>query len=329
MGTFSCIFAADEEKYVLQYKMLNILGRNIKSKLVPHMPAYISGSVSDMGNAGSIVSGCRIYIPCGSDDILTRKRLLRAAGRSKSMGSDVLVLEGKASDYSVYKSMTEKVRMRISRGILYRPIAFIDAAKQVSGLLGIDFRRSNICIADASTEMGRIMTELLINDASFLILCTHNKDSINENTENYIRNCGLSPAVVSSCKKAMESCDILVYTGGIDINALVSFSSKRLLILNLSTENAKPEKDFLVVDEVILKGPREPVIGKYNSNPWEFLTSRAWEGAMAAAWGIDVGTFSYDKALIAARHAKKMGIEVRMVMKEGKFLDKDSIYCYR
>src|SRR5690606_36214978 len=113
-------------------------------------------------------------------------------------------------------------KIRISRGMLFPRFAFMDALKKVSALMAIDFNRCNICIADASTELGIIMAELVMQQGAFLTLCTLKKGEVMKRVDGNMKKTGISPAVVSDFKKAIMGCDILIYTGNTDMRRLTS-----------------------------------------------------------------------------------------------------------
>lgn len=329
LSSFSCIAFADEDEYSIHNKFFNILSDGMKSKLISYMPPFISGSIEDMGLSNTVISGSRLSVPYEGIDDKTIKRLLNAANRSKKHGSDIIILEDKVLCENAYNIVEQECNVRVARGVLYSPLAFIESAKSVSGLMGIDFKRSNICIADAACEIGLEMTELLLNEACYLILCTADKKKINDNTLKYIKMSGLSPVVVSNFRKAAKESDILVYTGGIDINEFISFSERKLLIINMSHEYLKLSKDIFTIDDVILNGPNEPQIGDETTDILTFMKSTVWEAVISIVSGIDAGAYEFGKSIKAAEYARDMGIKVRAVIKSGSIMDRESIYRYK
>jgi hypothetical protein len=319
------------DEYTSSSGFINNVNKRLRKALTPYMPPYISSTIKDMGVYGLNLSGYSLSIPrFGGNKILMQKKLLKAAKKSRSMGAEVIVVDGSILKASGEQIVKLRSKFKISDGIFYRPSVLIEACMKVSALMGINFWRCGICIADASTEIGLIMTELLMQHANFLTLCTEDKDRLNDIALKYIKSCGISAPVVSDYKKAMDSCDILIYTGNADINKLVSFASHKMLIMNLSDEEANINKPFLMIDDAALAGQREPVIltdriadDKY------ILTSRIWEGALLANLKLDGSEFSISKANEFLDYSRKLNIKIKAVMKLGRPIDRDMIYSYR
>lgn len=318
------VSVANEDEFYEKYGILNNLGCGFKNLVIPFMRGYVSGVVSDMGVSGQEIGGRRICIPPISDRELLKKKVLKAVAKSRSLGADVIAISP-----SIGKHVFEHdPGLKVSKGIFYSPFAYIEGVKSVSALMGINFYRSNICVADASTEMGYIITEHLLNEASYLTLCTNEKGKVMEKLDRYIITSGLSPAVVSNYRKAMKDCDILIYTGGANILELTGFVSKKMLVANLSGEQIKFEKDLLCVDEVILRGEREPVITSDRLDKNIFLTSRVWEAALLTIWNADTREFSMKKSRELCNLAKKAGIKMTAVLDRGRPIDRSGIYKY-
>lgn len=243
---------------------------------------------------------------------------------SSNNGSRVIIpdrrLEGLLEDRGI--------KAKISKGIFYRPAALIDALKCVSALMGIDFKRSNICIADAAAPIGEIITELLLSEAVYLTLCTSEKDRLYANVERYILNTGLSPAVVTNAKKAVASCDILIYTGGMDFVELESYIARKTLAVNVSADSVASKRGVLVIDDVVLQANNSPVIDD-DKNHEIILTSRIWEGALLTIVDFDTAKFALDKAKKVGNLAKSLGIRIKYAVREGMVLDREDIYKYR
>jgi len=323
LSAFSFITISGEEELFRRYRGFNAFGSSFKKFIVPFMPYYMSGIVKDMGVSGHSVMGCRISIPPVSGDMIQSK-VKKAVKRSINFGANVLVIDKELH----YDDLNMNKGARISKGMLYPPLAFIDGIKTVSALMGIDFKRSSICIADASTEIGVIMTEVLLNEATYLTLCTPDKNKIVDKLDKYIIKSGLSPAVVSNYKKAMVSCDILIYTGGADIFNLTECICKKTLVVNLTDENIKLKRDILTIEEVILQGDKEPVLSSNEIDKNIFLTSRLWEGALLSLSDIDTNHPDIKKTMELGKLAKSMGIKIKGVVGNGRILDKESIYSY-
>ncbi|KPU42719.1 hypothetical protein OXPF_34790 [Oxobacter pfennigii] len=320
MGKFSILSLATEDEFSERYRTLNIMGKKMKDFLLPRMPGYIAGTITDFGVEGFNVSGCRICMPpykCDKDGI---RKILRKA---RTFGGDILVLEPEVSKISLEKASN----MIVSKGTFYTPYTFINAVKSVASLMGIDFMRSNIVIADAYTEGGIIITELLLNEVLYLTLCTVNRDKLLMKLTEYIRKSGLSPAVAGNYKKAMVNCDILIYAGGADIRELISYSNRKILIANLTGEGIRVDKDVLAIDDVLLKGSNKSAIN--GEEDMRYFTSRVWEGALLTKVdGIPKHPdFKFSTQL--GKMAEKLGIGMKAVISKGKTLDREDIYKYR
>lgn len=325
LGTFSCISIVDLDEFYERYRIANVFGDRFKKAFLPYLPGYISASIQNIGLASYDIRGYSIYLPPLTDEKLLQKRLKRAVKSAARYGNDVLVVN------PVIKSQIkhEKKHIKISDGTLYPPMVLIDAAKTVASLMGMDFKRSNICIADASSPMGVIITELLLSEASYLTLCTNKKEKINRNIDNFILRDGLSPAVVSDYKKAMSTCDVLFYTGDVDLSSITSFVSKGILIINVLGEKVKAAKDFLIIDEVLLHGQKEPTTSDVIGNQDRFLTSRMWEGALLTLLDFDTSLPSIKKAYEIGNLAKRLGLRTKAIMKSNQILKRDTIYNYK
>lgn len=317
---------AEKEEFRKKHSFLSLMGDSFFDRAMAHMGSYVSGTVSDMGLIGHPVSGCRIVLPpvADSKELLERK-LKGAIRRSRHFGADILV-----SDPSIpLKSSVNIPGMIISRGDLYPPIAFADAIRMVSALMGIDFLRSSICVADGASDLGMAVTEVLLEKAAFLTLYTSNKERVLKNLDRYIRDSGLSPAVTGNPVKAAASCDILIYTGEANIREMTAGVRKKILIANLTGERIRLEKDFLVIDEVILKGPGEPVFHADGFDSCRLFTSRMWEGALLAASEIKPHLARKEKASALAGRAYDMGVKTSSVLGGGRLLTAQDIYAYR
>lgn len=316
---------ANEDEFYEKHSILNFLGDNFKKVFVPFMPDYVNCIVSDLGINDYNISGCRICIPPLKDnEELTRKKLKSAIKRGQKFGADVVILDPLIPSEAAPDSSIE-----ISKGNSYSPLVYIDALKTVTSLMGMDFRRCSICIADASTYMGRIMTQLLINEVSYLTLCTHEKYKLMETSYEYMTRSGISSAVVSDYKKAVENCDVLIYTGKSEIIKFTANVRKKMVIANVTSENLTLEKDLLVVDEVILKGEREPSINRDDVDINIFLTSKIWEGVLSTISQLDTKSFSFKNALELNNLAEKIGLKMMGIIGGGRIIDRETIYRYR
>lgn len=331
MGAFSYIHISNEDEYALKYKFVRLLDYKLKRAVIPYMPVCLSCTIKDMGARDLTLWGYDMWLPpIKDDDELLKRKILGAMKKSGSMGADVLVFDPSTIKPSASGIIRAGGRFKISKGIFLPPLIFIKAAKKVSALMGIDFNRAGICIVDASNEMGFIMTRLLLHDAAFLTLCTLNKDAVYDRTLKYMKSSGMSAAVVSDYRKAMDSCDILIYTGGADINALTDFVSHKMLIVNLSGGSVNTNKRFLTIDDIMMMGPQKPVIdSSIEINIPHIFTSKVWEGALLTYLNMDTDTFSVRKANEVYNLASKLNIEIKNIIGGGKFIERDKIYEYR
>jgi hypothetical protein len=304
--------------------MLNILGSKLKIKTAAYMPNFVSWNINDMGIENNKISGVGICIPPVYRSQSAYRKINSAINKLVRQGSSVIVVDESTKEYV----MDSEIKIKVSRGIFYPPVILIDALKAVSALVGIDFRRSNICIADASTQMGEIVTEILTQEASYLTLYTSERDRLMKKIGKYILNTGLSPAVVSNLKKAISSCDILIFTGGMSYKEIEGLISHKLIAANLSSTSIDNEKDILIIDDVILQAKSSPVINGEGGPPIS-LTSKLWEGALFTLVDFDTTYFALDKALKINRIGKDLGISVKSVVSSGKSIDRDKIYRYR
>jgi len=325
LGTFSYISIAKMDEFLEKYSIMSIFGNKLKKIALPLIPGFVSGSITDMGLSEYNITGSRVCLPPIYDDEgLVKKKLKRVINTSKRGGTDVLIIDPEVEPYF----MGCETDMKISKGLLYSPLMLIDAVKTVSALMGIDFKRCNICIADAASPLGTNITELLINEAAYMTLCTNQKEKVMKNLNKCIMNSGLSPAVVSNYKKAMSSCDILFYTGAADLNNITSFVSKKMLIANVAQTKVKIERDLLMIDDVLLHGQNEPTVNGTIKDNDRFLTSRVWEGALLTLLNFDSKLFSTKKAYEVLNLAKRLDIRVKAIIRDSKVLDRETIYSY-
>lgn len=325
MGTFSYISIAKMDEFLEKYSIISIFGNKLKKMALPLMPGFVSGSITDMGLLGYNIAGSRICLPpIYDDEILVKKKLKRVINTSRRDGTDVLIIDPMVEPYF----MGCQTDIKISRGLFYPPLMLIDAVKTVSALMGIDFKRCNICIADAASPLGINITELLINEAACMTLCTNEKEKVMKSSNKYILNSGLSPGVVSNYKKAMSSCDILFYTGACDLNNITSYVSKKMLIANAAQTRVKIERDLLMIDDVLLHGKNEPTVNGSIKNNDRFLTSRVWEGALLTLLNFDSRIFSIKKAYEVLDLAKRLDVRVKAIIRDSKVLDRETIYSY-
>lgn len=325
MGTFSLICVAKEDELYKKYRLLNIFGDRFLELVKPYVPGYLSGIVRDLGVDGHNISCCRICIPPLNDDTSVKNKLEKAIYRARRFGAEVFVIDRKISSFIPEKSQ----ELKIATGDFYSPLALIDAVKAVSSLMGIDFRRCNVCIADAGSYMGGIITEHLLNEVLRLTLCTCQKEKVMGKLDKYILLSGLSPAVVSNFRKAMEECDVLIYTGEANIRELTAWSQKKALIVNMTDEKLSLEKDLMVIDEVLLEAGKEPIINEDDMDKNIFLTSKAWEGALLTILNVNTSAFSLKKSLEAGRLARDLGIKISGVISGEKLMYKEDVYRYR
>lgn len=324
MSYFSIVSIANENELIEKYRTLNIMGNRFRELVTPYLPDFVYGVVENIGVPDYDVKGCRICVPkAGKEDEFGQKKIKKAIDRSKRLGADVAVIDPSLDFENTDSSI------RISRGNLYTPYAIIEALKVISALMRIDFKRCNICIADASNALGILVTELLIEDAAYLTLCTSNKDKIMGRIDKYVLESGISPAVISNYKKAVSSCDILIYTGDANIKEVSSFVNKKMLLANLTSEKIELEKDLLTIDEVILLGQNEPVISGKNVDKETFLTSRVWEGVLLSNLDMDTRKVTAKKAAKLGELSQKLGLKITSITGKGKKIDKSAIYKYR
>jgi hypothetical protein len=287
------------------------------------MPCFTGWTIRDMGLQDCPVSGVNILIPPVDRCIAARKakNILKLSVRQ---GTEVVIADPNVENCL----MDKKTDIKLSTGIFYSPIALIDAVKAVSALMGLDFKRCTVCIADASTPMGVIMTELLIYEVSYLILCSRDKDKLMDRVDSYMINTGLSPAVVGNVKKAVAASDILIYTGGMDYEELESHISHKVLVANTTNSVVQRSKDILIVDDAVMQADKEPVIDDNNCN-LPLLTSRIWEGALLTLVDFDTGKFAVEKCKKVGDIARRYGVTLKSVVSCGRQLYREGIYKYR
>lgn len=325
MSTFSLICVAKEDELYQKYRLLNIFGYKFLGLVKPYIPDYLSGYVKDLGVEGHSISCCRICIPPSENTNSIKRKLKSAIGTAGRFGSKVFIIDPKVSSLVTNKPPGVK----ISTGNFYPPLAFIDAVKAVSSLMAIDFRRCNVCIADACTDIGRIMTEHLLDEVLSLTLCTYQRENLMGRIGKYILKSGLSPAVASDFRKAMKECDVLIYTGGTNIRELAAWSQKKVLFVNMTEEKLSLGKDLMLIDEVILKGGKDPIFSEDETDRNIFLTSKSWEGALLTISDINTNIFSIKKSLEIGNLARQLGIKISGVMTGEKLIRKEDIYRYR
>ena len=326
MGTFSVISVEANDKYSERYRAFNLFGNKFKKIIMPYMPDYLYGIIKDMGLQDTSITGYRICVPPLNDNKeLMLRNIRRAIGKGNRLGADIFVVDLDAQ----FEDTVNNDRLKISKGLLYPPYIFINAIKTVSALMGINFQRCNICIADAATTLGTIVTELLLCETAYLTLCTDNKEKLMERTNDYILESGLSPAVASNYRKAICACDILIYTGNENIGELSSYLCKKSILVNLTNQEIVLEKDILVIDEVILKGGRDPDIKIKNPHDAIPLTSRLWEGALLTLTDIDPVSINSAKALKLGSLGEKLGIRITTINGKGKTIDRESVYRFK
>lgn len=323
MGAFSYISTASEEEVVERYRILDRLGRALRETILPHMPSYIYGTVNDMGIPDQSITGCWVHLP-PAEKGLVKSKLSKAISRCRHSGADVVVV-----DKSLPVSLHECRDLVVSNGMFYTPFAFIDGLKKVTALMGFDFKTCNVCIVNAATEVGMVMTELLLGEVMHLILCTEDRDSMNERVYKSLLKYGISPIIMNNYRKAVRNSDVLIYTGGADMAELSSYIAKKILIANITGEVLKLQKDLMSFDEVLLQSKRCPVISGDRVDSDAFMTSRIWEGALLCISGISPDEYSINQAEKIYRVSKECSIDVKAVVRDGKPLDKYSIYKYR
>lgn len=323
MGAFGYISAASEEETIERYRMLGKMGRGLREIILPRMPEYIYGTIRDMGVPGQSINGYWMQLP-DSEKGIAKSRLLKAANRCRQFGADAVVV-----DRSLHVNLSEYEGLTISNGMLYPPFAFIEGLEKVAALMGFDFRMSNVCIADAATETGVVMTELLLDRVLHITLCTKDRDSLSGRINGYILDYGVSPVVMSNYRKAVLSSDVLIYTGRADIAELSSYVMKKMLIVNMSGKRIELQKDLLSFDEVILKSGGMSQVSGDAADADEFMRSGIWEGALMCISGLASGKYTAENSRKIYRTSKEYGIDVKSVMRDGKVLDRYSIYKYR
>lgn len=323
MGVFSYLSAANEDELCKRYWLVNRLKGRLKDFIIPRMPDYVYGTVGSMGVPGYDIQGCWIQVPSLQDGI-TPAQFKKALNRCKNFGAEVIVI-----DPSILADPGETLGFTVSSGSLFPPFAFIEGLRTVSALMGMDFKRANICIVDAAADMGIKMAEILSNEVTYLTLCTKDRKVLDRYIDGFIQKTGLSPAVVSNYKKAVSSCDILIYTGNADMGQISSFVNRKMLIANITTERIRLEKDLLAIDEIILHSANEPQITGEGIESDIFMTSRIWEGALLTVLGNDLRGSYIDMALRVYKLSKDIGLKIKSVVSSGKPIDRYSIYNYR
>lgn len=278
-----------------------------------------------MGIRGHKVSGLWICTPPDSGSGILPGRIKGAANICRRRGADVVALSPGIDD----RQLIDGLGIEVSSGCIYRPSALIDGVRAVSSLMGIDFKRCGVCVADASTHIGMIVSELLSREVSSLTLCTENRNTLTERIHGFILNTGLSAAVARNLGKAVSGCEILFYAGGCDTSALWSFIKRKTLIVNLTAEKISPQKNFLVIDDVLLRAEDEPTVSLTDGTADIMMTSRIWEGALLALCDFESGIPDEEKALQTDALAKSFGIRIVGAVRDGKALDNHTIYRYR
>jgi len=324
LGAFGYVSILNEDELPEKYTILKFLGGKLKDFTIYRLPGYAVNTIKDMGIEGHNVKGYRICIPPlepGSHELCLKFK--GVVKRFMNPKSDVVILDpGLGADF-----FKKEPKIKISRGLLYPPYVFMDAIRDVSSLMGINFSRCNICIVDASTTLGVIAAELLVDKVLCLTLCTKRKNEVMKMIDGFIGNSGLSPAVVSNYKKAVMSCDILIYTGEADIHMLTSYIHKKTLVVNLTGENLKLEKDLLVIDEVILRGQKDAHMEE--KEDIGLLTSSMWEGALLSLSDVNEKVPCGARAKELGEFGKSLGIRLQREVGNGRLLDKHIIYRYR
>lgn len=323
MGAFSYISTATEKEIVERYRILSRLGSGLKEMVLPHMPGYIYGTIGDMGIPGEHITGYWMQLPPSAKGMM-KNRILKTINRCRQFGADIVVV-----DRSLNLNLGDCKDMMVSNGMFYTPFAFIDALKKLAALMGFDFKLSNICIVNAATEAGLMMTELLLGEAMHITLCTEDRDSLNGKIYRSLLNYGVSPVIMSNYRKAIVNSDLIIYTGGADMTELSSYVEKKVLIANISGEKLSLGKDLLSFDDVILQSREDPKISGDGINTDKFMTSRIWEGALLCISGFEPGEYSVKQAKKIYRIAKEYDIAVKAVVGDGKLIDRYNIYKYR
>jgi hypothetical protein len=318
LAKFGFVQVANEEEYRQKYLMYKILNGRFKKAADRIMPDYIAGNIYDMGIRDVNISGVRMCIPPIEDNNIKAKRLNKSISYCMKTGIEVLAVD---SSIDILDPKIEGV----SKGLVYSPVVIINAVKSVAALLGIDFNRCSICIADASTNVGLILAEYLSSEVQYMTLLTPFRETALKSAYTIMKNRGLSPAVMADYKKALDDCDILLYVGGIDINELVANIHRKMVIANFTSETLNIEKDILIVDDAVLKGAKKPIIG--GSIPQ--LTSRIWEGALLTQLSIDVDSYTADDMRSIGSIAEKLSIDIKTILSGGRPIGVEGIYRYR
>lgn len=267
------------------------------------------------------------------------KRILEGGRIAQDLGAKILGLGAYAANVGRRGTLVEKnLKIPVTTGTSYTIATALEATLKTGEEVGIDLKQAKIAIIGATGTIGTVISQVLANKISNLILVARNRDKLNT-LSNFLRkvNKKIKIKIVDNIKTAVENVDI-IFVSTTTPTALIQVRDLKPGTIicdisqprNVSQEAAEMRTDVLVIDGGIVKVPGDVNFNFYFGLPPKLAYACIAETMILTLEGLFEsysigGNISLIKILKIAQLASKHGFKLATLRSFGQDVTKKQI----